>query len=91
MTPTNDLRFLPRWRQLEETAFSYAERAAQAPSSTERDRLTHLALSAWRAAQDARLRTKQANAQGNEVKLQLRRLPSSAQGNTRLKCGDRRL
>jgi hypothetical protein len=44
-----ELRFLPRWRQLEETAFTYAERAAQAPGSTERDRLTHLALSAWRA------------------------------------------
>jgi hypothetical protein len=61
MTPTNDLRFLPRWRQLEETAFAFAERVAQAPSSTERDRLTHLALSAWRAAQDARLRVKKAN------------------------------
>jgi len=87
MTPTNDLRFLPRWRQLEETAFAYAERVAQAPNSAERDHLTHLALSAWRAAQDARLRVKQANAQGNEVKLQLRRLPSSAQGNPRPKCG----
>jgi hypothetical protein len=61
MTPTNDLRFLPRWRQLQETAFNYAERAAQAPSSTEKDRLTHLALCAWRAAQDARLRVTEAN------------------------------
>jgi hypothetical protein len=61
MMTADDLRFLPRWRQLEETAFSYAEMAAQAPSSTERDRLTHLALSAWRAAQDARLRVKEVN------------------------------
>jgi hypothetical protein len=57
----DDMRFLPHWRQLEEMAFSYAEKAAQAPSSTDRDRFTHLALSAWRAAQDARLRVKEAN------------------------------
>jgi hypothetical protein len=56
----DELRFLPRWRQLEETAFAYADRAARAPNTAEHDRLTVLALAAWRASQDARLRAKEA-------------------------------
>ena len=57
----DDLRFLPRWRRLEGTAFAYAERAQRAADAKERDRLTTLALSHWRASRDALLRAKAAN------------------------------
>ena len=48
----SDVRFLPRWQQLEKTAFWYAERAARAPRAAERDRLLAHALAAWRASRD---------------------------------------
>ena len=54
----SDVRFLPRWQQLEKTAFWYAERAARAPSAAEWDRLTAHALAAWRASRDALSRAK---------------------------------
>ena len=41
---TTEHGFLPRWRQLEETAFWYAERAARATNATERDRWTTAAM-----------------------------------------------
>jgi hypothetical protein len=57
----DDLRFMPRWRQLEEIAFCYAERAARATNATERDRLTTLALSAWRGRTDALSQAREQN------------------------------
>ena len=41
---TTEHGFLPRWRQLEETAFWYAERAARATNATERDGWTTAAM-----------------------------------------------
>lgn len=49
-----DFRFLPRWQQLQETAFAYADRARVAPNAAARDHLTGLALSHWRASRDAK-------------------------------------
>jgi hypothetical protein len=52
-------RFLPRWLQLEQQAYDYAECAARVPGAAERDRLTLLALSHWRASRDAKSRVQQ--------------------------------
>jgi hypothetical protein len=41
---TTKHRFLSRWRQLEETAFWFAERAGRATNATERDRRTTAAM-----------------------------------------------
>jgi hypothetical protein len=60
----SELRFLPRWRRLEEAAFDFAQRAARATSYAERDRLNRLALSTWKARSDALLRAKQKNTEG---------------------------